>query len=78
VKICVKFRNGVLFPKERGRGTGRNRRTEITFGRVEIFGAEIYLAKQRSVENRKMRLFGVSAASGRRREGGEEGQKRWM
>jgi len=32
----VKFCNGVLFPKDRGRGTGRNRRTEITFGRVEI------------------------------------------
>jgi hypothetical protein len=38
------------FPKERGRGTGRNRKTETTFGRVEIVDLKIYLAKQTAVE----------------------------
>ena len=64
VKICVKFRNGGS--KERGRDEwsqfdGR------TFGRVEIFGVEIYLAEQIRMQIRK-KILGVSAASGRRLE----------
>ena len=35
-----------------------------TFGRVEIFGVDIYLAEQIQMETRK-KVFEVSAASGR-------------
>jgi hypothetical protein len=54
--------------QERGRGNGRSRRTEITFGRVEIWSGD--LSGQADVcQEKRMKVFKVSAASGRRREG---------
>jgi CO dehydrogenase nickel-insertion accessory protein CooC1 len=75
VKICVKFRNGVLFPRNVAEALVATTERKTTFGRVEMFDPEINLAKQMGVE-KTMKVFGVSAASGRRREGWKRGKKR--
>jgi hypothetical protein len=62
--------------QERGRGTGRNRRTEITFSRVEIWSRD--LSGQADVcREKRMKLLRVSAASGRRREGVKRDKSWW-
>ena len=62
--------------QERGRGTGRNRRTEITFGRMEIWSGD--LSGQADVRREKrVEVFKVSAASGRRREGVKRDKTWW-
>ncbi len=60
--------------QERGRGTGRNRRTEITFGRVEICCGN--LSGQAEVcQEKGMKVFKSLSREWQETGGGEEGQK---
>jgi hypothetical protein len=62
--------------KERGQGTGRNRKRGITSGRVEILERRSIWPSSKASRIERMKLFGASAASGRRREGKKEDKNR--